>query len=237
MGKSKKIIEKPNKINFLKVSLIITGIILVILIYMSTEKSDYTETPIEEVQVPEGYEISSGWTITSYQVIDEKFYDGKKIEIFNKEGNSLGFYKSDFIKQLRIDGAGKVEDPKKSSKYLHYDYIIDDGKTHYWADKSLGAYDNELISFTGNRPSVAVNPPLLQGAQIKFIDLGSDSRYNPNWVNKILKTKTFYADDKFHSFGKDEKKIDVYMGLQKSREFEAESLLMHNVTIALKYFN
>ena len=241
MKKSKKIHkkiipEKYNSIDFLKTTLIIVGIIfLVILIYLPTEELDYVETPIEEMQIPEGYELSSGWTITSYQVVDEKFYDGEKIEVFDKKGNSLGFYKKDFLKQLRIDGAGKVEDPEKSGKYLHYDYIINDGKTHYWADKSLGAYDNELIFFTGSRPSVAVNPPVPQGTQIKFINLGSDSGYNPNWVNEILRTKIFYADDKFYNFGKNEKKIDIYMGLQKSREFKAESLLMRNVTIALKY--
>ena len=232
-----KLSKKYDRGTLLEQIVKITGMILVliVLLYIFTEKQGYIPVQPDNMSIPEGYELSSGWTITSYQIIDERFYDGEKIEIFDSSGNSLGFYKSDFIKQLRIDGSGKVEDPKKSGKYLHYDYMINDGKTYYWSDKSLGAYDNELIPLTGDRPSVAVNPPQPQGTQIKFINLGSDSKYNPDWVNELLRTKTFYADDKFHGFRKDEKKIDIYVGLQKSRESEAESILMHNVTIAIKY--
>ncbi len=229
--------EKFHITNFTKFIVIIIGLLLAVLFFNPSEKPDNVQIPENYMQVPEDYEISSGWTITSYHVVDEKLYDGAKIKIFDREGNSLGLYKSDFIKQLRIDGTGKVEDPEKSGKYLHYDYTINDGKTHYWADISLGAWNNELVPWTGDKPSVAVNPPLSQGTQIKFINLGPDSEYNPDWVNKLLRTKTFYADDKFYGFGENEKKIDVYVGLQKSREYGPESLLMHNVSIALKYSN
>ncbi len=181
------------------------------------------------------YDISSGWTITSYQDINENLYEDPKIEVFDSYGNSLGSYKSDFIKQIKIDGSGKGDNIDNSGQYLHYDYGIDDGETCYLVNKSLGAYNNKLVPWIDNNPSLAVNPPLPQGTQIKFINLGLDSEHNPEWVNELLKTKTFYADDKFYGFAKDEKNIDVYVGLQKSRDYGPESLLMRNVTLGIKY--
>ncbi|MEA3229580.1 MAG: hypothetical protein U9P44_01580 [archaeon] len=198
----------------------------------SSENTPKDTTDID--QNPE-YELSSGWTITSYQDVNEKLYTGKKIEIFDAQNNSLGFYKTDFLEQIRIDGSGKGDRTKNSGQFLHYDYGLDDGKTHYLVDISQGAYNNELVSWAGDRPSIAVNPPLPYGAKIRFRDLGPEAVYNPGWVNELLKTRTFYADDRFYGYGEDEKKIDVYVGLQTSREAGGpESLLMHNVTIAVR---
>ena len=188
----------------------------------------------QEIKTSPKYETSSGWTVTSYQDVNEAVYSSEKIEVFDSGGNSLGFYKSDFLEQVKIDGSGKGDGIQNSGKYLHYDYDVDDGKTYYLADKSLGAYGNELIPWDGDRPSIAVNPPLPLGTAIRFIDLGSLSDENPEQVIDLLKTKTFYADDKFS--GETEKRIDVYVGLQKTRDMEGtpESLWMTNVTVYIE---
>ncbi|MGC9310398.1 MAG: hypothetical protein ACP5E4_01590 [Candidatus Aenigmatarchaeota archaeon] len=199
-----------------------------------TQKSNASDVPKNTAQdILEGYEISAGWTITSYQNIDEKLYRGGKVEVFDEHGKSLGFYREDFLRQVKIDGSGIGDGAGNPGTYLHYDYEIDDGKTHYLADKSLGAYLNELVPWTGARPSVAVNPPVPHGTEIVFVDLGQDSKYLQDWVHELLLSKTFYADDKFH--GWDERKVDIYVGMQKSLEHGAESLLLRNVTIAVKY--
>lgn len=191
------------------------------------EKKNITEVPPE-------FEISSGWTITSYQNLDEQFYEGEKMEVFDREGNSLGMYKLDFLVQTKIDGSGKGDGIQNPGSYIHYDFEVDDGVTYYLIDRSVGAYSNELIPWTGKNPSVAVNPPLPQGTEIMFIDLGEDSRKTPHWVNTILLTKVFYADDKFYGVPEGEKKIDIYVGTQTSKTPGPETLLLRNVTIGIK---
>jgi|GEM_PF-1780596 len=184
--------------------------------------------------VSENFEVSTGWTVTSYQDDNEAVYTGVKTEVFDSKGNSMGFYKADFLDQVKIDGSGKGDGIRNSGNYLHYDYNVDDGKTYYLVDKSLGAYENELVPWTGDRPSVAVNPPLPLGTEIQFKDLGPEGGDNPDWVITLLKGKTFYADDKFS--GETEKRIDIYVGLQKTKDMDGtpESLSMHDVTIYIK---
>jgi hypothetical protein len=183
---------------------------------------------------PTGYEISSGWTVTSYQTLDEKLYSGNKTEVFDSNGKSLGFYKNDFLEQVKIDGAGKGDGIQNSGKFLQYNYDLDDGETYYLSNRPLAAYGNTPVPWTGDKPSVAVNPAVPHGTEITFIDLGPDGNYSPDWVIELLKNKTFYADDRFHNMGG--KRIDVYVGFQRSRDLsEPESLLMGNVTISMKY--
>jgi len=188
----------------------------------------------EAYAIMQKIDASAGWTTASYQDVNESVYGGAKLQVFDADGVSLGFYKSDFLEQVKIDGSGKGDGIQNSGKYLHYDYDVDDGKTYYLADKSLGAYGNELIPWDGDRPSIAVNPPLPLGAAIRFQDLGPLGDDNPAWVIDLLKTKTFYADDKFS--GETEKRIDVYVGLQKTRDMEGtpESLWMTNVTVYIE---
>ncbi|MBN2095306.1 MAG: hypothetical protein JW727_04625 [Candidatus Aenigmarchaeota archaeon] len=187
-------------------------------------------------EVPEvsgRYEVSSGWTVTSYQNLDERLYSGKKVEVFDEFGNSLGFYREDFLEQAMVDGSGKGDEINNSGQYLHYDYQLDDGKTYYLEKRSIGAYQNELVPWTGDKPSVAVNPPLPKGTEIIFLDLGKDSANNEPWVNELLESKVFHTGDTFH--GEKGKKIDVYVGMQSSVEQGPESFLMRNVTIMVRY--
>ena len=181
-------------------------------------------------------EVSYGWTVTSYACLDENLYDGGKVEAFDYHGNTLGFYKADFLEQMTIDGSGKGDGIRNPGGILHYNYGVDDGKTYYLTDISLGSYDNELMPWTSDRPSVAVNPPLPYGTMIRLMDLGPDAKNNPEWVNGLLTAKTFHADDTFFLKGSDrnEKKIDIYVGIQASRDpGAAESLLMRNVTVEI----
>jgi hypothetical protein len=180
----------------------------------------------------EGYEISSGWTITSYQDIDERLYSGKKVEVFDEHGNLLGIYRVDFLRQVKIDGSGVGDGVGNTGQHLHYNYRIDDGRTHYLSDISYGAFMNELVPWTGEFPSVAVNPPLPKGSKIVFVDLGNDARHLEGWVYDLLMSKIFYSDDTFH--GWTEKKIDVYVGFQKTLEYGPEALLLRNVTLGIK---
>ena len=189
----------------------------------------------EKTSKPEGFGVSSGWKITSYCLVNEALYSGDKVEVFDSYGNSLGFYKSDFLEQIRTDGAGNGDGIQNPGKYLHYDYGINDGKTCYLADKSLGAY-GEVRDWNDDKPTVAVNPQLPGGTMIRFADLGPEGGHNPDWVVKILEDKTFYVMDTFFGMG-DEKRIDVFVGLQKVKDpiGTAESLLMHDVTIRIGY--
>jgi len=204
-------------------------------IEIETQQSDSGAVSNEPYALKQRIDVSSGWTITSYQDVNEAVYDGAKVQVFDVHGVSLGFYKSDFLDQVKIDGSGKGDGIQNSGKYLHYDYNIDDGKAYYLVDKSLGAYGNELVPWTGERPSVAVNPPLPYGTIIRFENLGPDAVENPGWVNLLLTSKTFYADDRFFGEG-NEKRIDVYVGLQKTKNMGGtpESLSMHDVTIYIK---
>lgn len=182
-----------------------------------------------------GYIISENWTVTAYQSIDELLYSGPKIEVFDADGNSLGYYKKDFLEQVKVDGSGIGDGHGNPGGYINYDFEINDGRTYYLTQNSLGAYNNELHSWSEDKPSVAVNPPLPQGTEIRFLDLGPDAGYNPAWVNDRLKTKTFYSDDKFFGYSFYEKKIDIYVGNQKTFGGGApENFLMHDVKVAVK---
>jgi len=190
----------------------------------------------EELATEPGFIIQKNkYTITSYCNDNEALYGGEKQEVFDSRGKSLGFYKSKFLDQIKIDGSGQGDGVQNDGRALHYDYGVGDKETYYLVDKSLGAWDNGLVDWKGDKPSLAVNPPLPHGTQIRFIDLGHESDENPEWVNELLKTTTFYADDKFYGFGPEEYKIDVYTGLQKNLGYDnPESLWMHDVEIAIK---
>lgn len=172
----------------------------------------------------------SGYTITSYSDPQEKFYDGEQIEVFSKNGSSLGFFKKDFLEQVKIDGSGVLEG--EDTRFLHYDFSVDDNITYYLADYSLGAWDNKLNNWTQEKPSIAIKPPLEHDTKIRIRSVGPND--NPAWVNDLLLSKTFYVDDKFYGVG-NEKRIDIYVGLQKSKTTigRPESLLIHNVTIKI----
>lgn len=209
---------------------------------LDKNKSSFNQSGISNTSVAgwpsdlEGYEISNGWTVTSYQNLNESLYAGQKVEAFDAQGKSVGFYREDFLEQVSIDGSGFGDGNLNSGQCLCYDYNIADGKTYYLTNQSIGSFGSVLIPWDGERPSVAVNPPLAYGTEILFVDLGSGSEENPAWVNALLKGKVFYADDQFYGFAPSERKIDVYVGTQQSlSEGRPESLMMRNVTVAIKF--
>ena len=112
---------------------------------------------------------SDNWLITSYGNVNEDLYSGNKIKIFNRFDEFLGLYKEDFLYWVRINGSGIGDGIRNDkTKFLNYDYEIDDGITHYFTDTPLGAYNNEIFSWLKNNPSVALNPPLPYGTRIRF---------------------------------------------------------------------
>ncbi len=179
---------------------------------------------------------SRGWIVTSYGDVNEALYNGNKIKIFDRNGIFLGLYRQDFLVHVIINGAGIGDGiGNDKTKFLHYDYDINDGKTCYLSDVSLGAYNNELVPWTGDRPSIAVNPALPQGTMIRFKDLGSGGNLNYTWVQDLLLSKTFYADDKFHGIDEKEKRIDVYVGLiERADNMGPQSLYIEDVRIMIE---
>lgn len=179
------------------------------------------------------WDISSGWTITSYGLVNEKLYSEGKIAVFDDSGKMIGNYRQDFLEQVKIDGAGVGDGKENSGKMIQYDYDINDGRTFHLTDVALGAYGYPVSPWTSDRPSVAVNPPLPSGTEIRFVDLGAEGIYNPDWVNYVLLGKTFYSDDRF--FNMEGNRLDVYVGLQQSlEEPNDQTFLMRNVIIAIK---
>lgn len=179
------------------------------------------------------WDISSGWTITSYGLVNEKLYAKEKIQVFDDQGDYIGRYRQDFLDQVKIDGAGVGDGNENSGKIIQYNYNLNDGKTFHLTDVALGAYGYPVSSWTSDRPSVAVNPPLPAGTEIRFVDLGHEGIYNPDWVNYVLLGKTFYSDDTF--FNMEGNRLDVYVGLQESlKEPNDQTFLMRNVTVAVR---
>ena len=172
--------------------------------------------------------ILTGYTMTSYGEPNEEHYTGINIDVWNRYGEYLGMYKKDFLEQIKIDGSGLTEE----KEYLHYDYSINDGKTYYLLHDSIGAYGTTLNDWHHSRPSLAINPPLKQGTKIDILELGPND--SPQWVNELLLTKIFYVDDKFFGMG-DEKKIDIYVGIQKNKSVVGtyQSLLTNDVKIKI----
>lgn len=211
-SKAASIEDKVNE----RINIIRTGEI----IYDNDLSSDWVESP--------------GWTVTSYGDVNEALYSGNKIRIFDKNNNFLGLYRTDFLEKVIINGAGVGDGiGNNREKFLHYDYDIDDKKTCYLSDFSLGAYNNELVPWTENIPSIAINPAMPYGTKVKFKSLGTDEDLIPQWVREILSSKTFYVGDKFYGFGNQEKKIDVYVGLIESKDYGEQSLYIKNATVLI----
>ena len=190
--------------------------------------TNVTQSLEEKLNHSKFQRIETGYTITSYGDPNEKHYTEEKIQVWNRSGDSLGYFKKDFLQQVKIDGSGYTEE----EKFLHYDYSVNDNKTYYLSDYSRGVWDNPINGWHHSRPSIAINPPLEQGTKIDILELGPND--SPQWVNELLLTKIFYIDDKFFGIG-DEKRIDIYIGLLKNKSIinEPESLLIKNATIGI----
>ncbi|MBN2094462.1 MAG: hypothetical protein JW727_00285 [Candidatus Aenigmarchaeota archaeon] len=182
-----------------------------------------------------GSMISSGWTLTSYCLADESLYRGQKVEIFDSDGATLGFYRSDFIEKIQIEGSGIGDGDRNPGQYIAYDFEINDGKTCYLTDEVRGAFGLVLNDWTEDLPSIAINPPLPAGTEVILVDLGSDAGENTAETNQLLLNRTFIVQDTFFGFPETEKKIDIFIGRQKRVDYSGpESFFMKNVTVLIK---
>lgn len=183
-----------------------------------------------------GYEIWDDVTITSYQNLNEVFFNGpRNVPALDLNGHSLGDFKESFLEQMKVDGSGVGLDTH--GKYLCYDYTRSlPGKPVYeYRDFPYGSGgpSNRLVPWE----SVAINPPLPAGSEVRFVDLGPDGKYNPDWVNAQFLKKPLHVRDQFFGYPQDLKKIDMYVGIQKLPVGDyrgAESLKMEHVVVAVK---
>lgn len=183
-----------------------------------------------------GYLIWYNVTVTTYQNLVENLYDGPKAEVFNMDNKSLGFYKEDFLEQVRVDGSGIGDGKDNPGTYLVFDFNKDGKQTYHLADRPVGAYGKEIRSLLGPHPTVGTNPEVPEGTEIVILDLGPDKRHNPNWLNLNLEKDKFIVEDKFFGFPENVKKLNVYVGHQQSSGFDGpETFLMRNATVAVKY--
>jgi len=180
---------------------------------------------------------SKGWKITSYGDVNELLYGGRKMPVFNRNKELLGYYRTDFLDRIKINGVGIGDgEANDSSKYLHYDYFFNDG-TCYLSDYPLGAYDNKIFPWTSERPSVAVNPPIPRGTRLVFQDLGQRAYLHSPTALELLSKNSFHADDKFFlpQEQQHEKKIDVYVGTLERTDFLGyQSLLLTDATVMIE---
>lgn len=183
---------------------------------------------------------STNWLVTSYGNANETLYSGEKTEVFDRDDKLLGLYREDFLYWVEVNGSGIGDGiGNDKTKFLVYDYDINDGKTYYLVDYPRGAYNNPLHSWMTDNPSVAVNPPLPYGTRIRFKDLNLKVKLNHPWVEDLLLFKTFHADDRFCLFDeeKSNKKIDVYVGVIERKEYDSsnyQALLMEDVTMLIE---
>ena len=180
---------------------------------------------------------SDKWLITSYGNVDEKLYFGRKKKIFNYFNEFLGLYKEEFLFWVMINGSGIGDGVgNDKTKFLCYDYSINDGITHYLIDYPQGAYNNRIFSWLEDNPSVAVNPPLPQGTKVRFKDLNLPYELDYPWIEDLLLSKTFSADDRFFlpAEEKHNKKIDVYVGIVESRGYGWQSLYIEDATLLIE---
>lgn len=188
----------------------------------------------------DGWIESRGWTITSYGNVNEALYSGEKIKIYNKSNKFLGLYSKEFLPWVKMNGSGIGDGiGNDKTQFLCYDYDINDGKTHYLINHPQGAYNNVISSWKTYKPSVAVNPPLPQGTRIRLKDLNLKTKLNHPWVENLLLSKTFHADDRFFlpEAERSNKKIDIYVGIIKFKDYTPanyQALFMKDATVLIE---
>jgi len=178
--------------------------------------------------------VSTGWTITAYFLANEILYSGTKTDIMNKTGDLLGRYKTDFVDAVKIQGTGLgdgINNPVGK-------YLTRDGEGNYkLISQPWGAYAKPIFSWASNNPSVAINPVSWpQGTKLKILQLSSEQYNYPAWVKDRLYNKLYSVDDKFASgqFG-NQKRIDIFAGLETTLDHGYSDLLFSNCTIDIPY--
>ena len=208
----------------------------------STDSKDNSRsvTQTKDTDSLDGWIESKGWTITSYGNVNEALYPGEKIKIYDRSNQLLGSYSKEFLPWVKMNGSG-IGDGVGNDKtqFLCYDYNVNDGKTHYLIGHPQGAYSNVIFSWKTDRPSVAVNPPLPQGTRIKFKDLNLKTRLNHSWIEDLLLSKTFHADDRFFLPEKEKsnRKIDIYVGIIEFKDYTPDNyqaLSLKDVTVLIE---
>jgi len=165
----------------------------------------------------------SGYLITSYWTVREEFYRGEKIPVRDSSGKLLGYYRSDFLEDVMVEGWGKGDGIGNDGSYLGYDPELGFIKS----PEPLDAYGSPLIPWK----TVAAPPHLRKGTIIIIIGFTSSEELSEDVIDKLL-TSRFTVNDRGGLTGRH---IDIYIGEQDRANMNESpyALYIQNATICL----
>jgi len=156
------------------------------------------------------------YVITSYWTVHEKFYSGEKIAVKDGEGEFLGYYRLDFIADVKVEGWGKGDGAGNDGEYLGYDPSSGFMKSK----EPLDAYGQPLIPWL----TVSADPSIPKGTEVTIKSLGSEADV-ASWVAEKLLTTTFVVSDRGPSVKGHH--IDVYVGDQTQRDMNESPVALY----------
>ena len=165
----------------------------------------------------------SGYLITSYWTVREEFYRGEKVLVRDSSGKLLGYYRSDFLEDVMVEGWGKGDGIGNDGSYLGYDPELGFIKS----PEPLDAYGSPLIPWK----TVAALPHLRKGTIILIIGFTSSEELSEDVIDKLL-TSRFTVSDRGGLTGRH---IDIYIGEQDRADMNESpyALYIQNATICL----
>ena len=163
----------------------------------------------------------SGYLITSYWTVREEFYRGEKVPVRDSSGKLLGYYRSDFLEDVMVEGWGKGDGIRNDGSYLGYDPELGFIKS----PEPLDAYGSPLIPWK----TVAAPPHLRKGTIITIIGFTSSEELSEDIIDKLL-TNRFMVSDRGGLTGRH---IDIYIGEQDRADMNESpyALYIQNATI------
>ena len=164
----------------------------------------------------------SGYLITSYWTVREEFYRGEKVPVRDSSGKLLGYYRSDFLEDVMVEGWGKGDGVGNDGSYLGYDPELGFTKSL----EPLDAYGSPLIPWK----IVAAPPHLRKGTTIIIIGFNSSEELSEDIVDKLLTSRFIVSDRGADLIGRH---IDIYIGEQDRADMNESpyALYIQNATI------
>ena len=164
----------------------------------------------------------SGYLITSYWTVREEFYRDEKVPVRDSSGKLLGYYRSDFLEDVMVEGWGKGDGVGNDGSYLGYDPELGFTKSL----EPLDAYGSPLIPWK----TVAAPPHLRKGTTILIIGFNSSEELSEDIVDKLLTSRFIVSDRGADLIGRH---IDIYIGEQDRADMNESpyALYIQNATI------
>jgi len=189
---------------------------------LSTTTKWVTETKTVEHWETITLGCESGYLITSYWTVREEFYRGEKVPVRDSSGKLLGYYRSDFLEDVMVEGWGKGDRIRNDGSYLGYDPELGFIKS----PEPLDAYGSPLIPWK----TVAAPPHLRKGTTIFIIGFTSSEELSEDIVDKLLTSRFIVSDRGVGLIGRH---IDIYIGEQDRADMNESpyALYIQNATI------